>query len=62
MLEIYDIEMVERMFPYQKKLMFPFENQEMVSDEDLEKAGLSFNNSDLYSMPDELIYKSYHKP
>ena len=31
----------------------------MVSDEDLEKIGLNSNDNDLYSMPDELIYKSY---
>ena len=42
--------------------MFPFKNQEMISDEDLEKIGMSFSDSDLYSMPDELIYKSYHTP
>jgi len=34
----------------------------MISDEDLEKIGMSFSDSDLYSMPDELIYKSYHTP
>jgi len=39
--------------------MFPFKNQEMVSDEDLAKIGLSVSDSDLYNMPDELIYKSY---
>ena len=39
--------------------MFPFKNQEMVSDEDLEKIGMSSNDNDLYNMPDELIYKSY---
>lgn len=39
--------------------MFPFKNQEMISDKDLEQNGFSFNNTSLYSMPEELIYKSF---
>jgi len=39
--------------------MFPFKNQEMISDKDLEQNGFSFNNTSLYSMPEDLIYKSF---
>lgn len=40
-------------------MMFPFKNQEMISDKDLEQNGFSFNNTSLYSMPEDLIYKSF---
>jgi len=39
--------------------MFPFKNQEMITDEELAKIGLSEEKSGLYEIPEEYLYKAY---
>jgi hypothetical protein len=62
LLEVYTRDMVDRIFPFQKDHMFPFKNQEMVSDEELAKIGLSVPDSALYEISEEFIYKAYTTP
>lgn len=39
--------------------MFPFDNMEMISDEDLIRTGLYDQDSKLYDVPEELIAKPF---
>lgn len=59
LLEVYPKDKVDRIFPFQKEHMYPFKHQEMVSDKDLEKIGLSVEDSSLYDIPEEYLYKAY---
>jgi hypothetical protein len=42
--------------------MYPLKHQEMVNDEELQRIGLRTNDSDLYEMPEDLIFKAYSTP
>jgi hypothetical protein len=39
--------------------MYPFKNQEMVNDEEILKIGLTVDDSDLYEIPEDLIFRAY---
>jgi len=57
--EVYTKEMIDILIPIGKEHLFPFENMETITDQELEKIGLFEPNSKIFDTPKELLHIPY---
>jgi len=62
MLEVYERDVVDQLFPFKPEHIYPFENVETITDADLAKINMLEEDGDLsyaslYDIDDNLLYK-----
>ncbi len=57
--EVYTTEMIDKLMPMGKEHLFPFENMETITDEELLRIGMFVPDSKLFDVPKDLLHVPY---